>query len=77
VFTVQPTRYAARDLELASTLNTSTIAAAAPIIVSASNSNAGTVTMASFDRIMMSAPSLLGRRPAQQRPSDRLPVGLV
>lgn len=41
VFLVQPTRYAARDLELASTLNTSTIAAAAPISVSAATSNAG------------------------------------
>lgn len=41
VFTVQPTRYAARDIAVSSTLTTATIAAAAPIAVNASTSNTG------------------------------------
>lgn len=53
VFTVQPTRYGARNIALASTLNTSTIAAASPISVSAQNSNAGTakVTASSVNSV--------------------------
>lgn len=42
VFTVQPTRFAARDITLSSTINTTTIAAAAPIVVNASTANSGT-----------------------------------
>lgn len=41
VFTVQPTRYAARDIALASTINTTTIAAAAPVAVNAATTNTG------------------------------------
>lgn len=47
VFTVQPTRNAARNIELASTLTTKTIAAAAPIAVNAATSNAGDVSITS------------------------------
>ncbi len=47
VFTVQPTRYAARDIALASTLNTTTIAAAAPLSVNAVLSNTGSARVTS------------------------------
>lgn len=47
VFVVQPTRYAARDIALSSTLNTSTIAAAAPVTASASTSNTGSAKITS------------------------------
>ena len=41
VFTVQPTRFAARDIALSATINTRTIAAAAPINVEAATTNTG------------------------------------
>jgi len=41
-FMIQPTRYAARDLALSSTINTTTVAAAAPIRTSAALANTGT-----------------------------------
>jgi flagellar hook-associated protein 1 FlgK len=41
VFTVQPTRFAARDIALSATINTSAIAAAAPIVVNAEAANTG------------------------------------
>ena len=40
-FTIYPTRNAARDITLASTLNTTTIAAAAPVAVNAATTNTG------------------------------------
>ncbi|GBG15819.1 flagellar hook-associated protein 1 FlgK [Novimethylophilus kurashikiensis] len=42
VFTVQPTRYAARDIALSNTIGIDTIAAAAPIVTGAGTSNKGT-----------------------------------
>jgi flagellar hook-associated protein 1 FlgK len=42
VFTIQPTRYAARDIALSSTIGIGTIAAAAPIVTGAGTSNKGT-----------------------------------
>jgi len=42
VFTIQPTRYAARDLALSSTININTIAAAMPITTGATKTNTGT-----------------------------------
>lgn len=45
VFTVQPTRYGARNIALSSTLTTSTIAAAAPIVVNAATTNTGDTTI--------------------------------
>lgn len=41
VFTVRPTRFGARDIALSNTINTSTIAAAAPVRVSAALANTG------------------------------------
>lgn len=41
VFTVQPTRFAARDIALSNTINTTTIAAAAPVVVNAATTNTG------------------------------------
>jgi flagellar hook-associated protein 1 FlgK len=43
VFTVMGTRFAARDIALSSTLNTSTIAAAAPVVASAATANTGSL----------------------------------
>lgn len=47
VFTVLPTRYAARNIALSSTINTASIAAAAPIAVNAATSNTGTTSITS------------------------------
>lgn len=41
VFTIQPTRYAARDIALSSTINSTTIAAAAPIRTAVTSTNTG------------------------------------
>lgn len=41
VFTVQPTRFAARDMALSPTISTTAIAAAAPVVVSAAAANTG------------------------------------
>ncbi len=40
-YTVQPTRFAARNIGLSSTINTTTIAAAAPVVVNAATTNTG------------------------------------
>ncbi|HEY3326470.1 MAG TPA: flagellar hook-associated protein FlgK [Novimethylophilus sp.] len=41
IFTIQPTRYAARDIALSSNINTTTIAAAAPIRTAVTSTNTG------------------------------------
>lgn len=45
VFTIQPTRYAARDIALSNTITINTIAAAAPIATAAATSNTGSGTI--------------------------------
>lgn len=58
VFTVQPTRYAARDITLSSTINPATIAAATPVVVNAATTNTGTAKVTDNSITSLPLPTL-------------------
>jgi len=57
-FTVQPTKYAAQNIALSSTINATTVAAASPVVANAKSTNTGTAQVTDSELTALPLPSL-------------------